>query len=85
RTVNYQKHKLKDIIYEKRLFNQLSSYHLAELQVRITHRIFPIIVLCCLAPNNRSDHHYPQEAAKDFRRFDYIRTTNLMPFVTKNI
>ncbi|CAF5178217.1 unnamed protein product [Rotaria magnacalcarata] len=85
RTANYQKHKLKDIIYEKRLFNQLSSYHLAEVQVRITHRIFPIIVLCCLAPSNRSDHHYPQEAAKDFRRFDYIRTTNLMSFVTKNI
>ncbi|CAF4187775.1 unnamed protein product, partial [Rotaria magnacalcarata] len=32
RTVNYQKHKLRDIIYEKRLFNQLSSYHLAEHQ-----------------------------------------------------
>ncbi|CAF3471593.1 unnamed protein product [Rotaria socialis] len=32
RTVNYQKHELKDIIYEKRLFNQLSSYHLAEHQ-----------------------------------------------------
>jgi hypothetical protein len=36
RTVNYQKNKLKDIIYEKRLFNQLSSYHLTEVQVRIT-------------------------------------------------
>ncbi|CAM2705852.1 unnamed protein product [Rotaria socialis] len=32
RTVNYQKHKLKDIIYEKRLFNQLSSYHLADVE-----------------------------------------------------
>ena len=36
RIVNYQKNKLKDIIYEKRLFNQISSYHLTEVQVRIT-------------------------------------------------
>ncbi|CAF1128678.1 unnamed protein product [Rotaria magnacalcarata] len=37
RTVNYQKHKLKDIIYEKRLFNQLSSYHLTEVQEACAH------------------------------------------------
>ncbi|CAF4986424.1 unnamed protein product, partial [Rotaria socialis] len=35
RAVNYQKHQLKDIIYEKRLFNQLSSYHLAEVQYQV--------------------------------------------------
>ncbi|CAM4796041.1 unnamed protein product [Rotaria magnacalcarata] len=42
RTVNYQKHKLKDIIYEKRLFNQLSSYHLAELQHQTIDQITTI-------------------------------------------
>ena len=52
RTVNYQKNKLKDIIYEKRLLNQISSYHLTELQVRITHWILPIIVLCCLVSSD---------------------------------
>ncbi|CAF4352917.1 unnamed protein product, partial [Rotaria magnacalcarata] len=42
RTVNYQKHKLKDIIYEKRLFNQLSSYHLAEVQHQAIDQITTI-------------------------------------------
>ncbi|CAF4970036.1 unnamed protein product, partial [Rotaria socialis] len=42
RTVNYQKHKLKDIIYEKRLFNQLSSYHLAEVQHQAINQITTI-------------------------------------------
>ncbi|CAF4443614.1 unnamed protein product [Rotaria socialis] len=39
RTVNYQKNKLKDIIYEKRLFNQLSCYHLTEVQYQEINRI----------------------------------------------
>ena len=52
RTVNYQKNKLKNIIYEKRLLNQISSYHLIELQVRIAHRILPIIVLCYLVSSD---------------------------------
>ncbi|CAF5006176.1 unnamed protein product, partial [Rotaria socialis] len=42
RTANYQKHKLKDIIYEKRLFNQLSSYHLAEVQHQAIDQITTI-------------------------------------------
>ncbi|CAF4532244.1 unnamed protein product [Rotaria socialis] len=42
RTVNYQKHELKDIIYEKRLFNQLSSYHLAEVQHQAIDQITTI-------------------------------------------
>ncbi|CAF4360224.1 unnamed protein product, partial [Rotaria magnacalcarata] len=42
RTVNYQKHKLKYIIYEKRLFNQLSSYHLAEVQRQAIDQITTI-------------------------------------------
>ncbi|CAF4383889.1 unnamed protein product, partial [Rotaria magnacalcarata] len=42
RTVNYQKHKLKDIIYAKRLFNQLSSYHLAEVQHQAIDQITTI-------------------------------------------
>ncbi|CAF4939805.1 unnamed protein product, partial [Rotaria socialis] len=42
RTVNYQKHKLKGIIYEKRLFNQLSSYYLAEVQHQALDQITTI-------------------------------------------
>lgn len=35
KTINYRKNKLKDIIYEKRLFDKLSSYKLTTEQVGI--------------------------------------------------
>ncbi|CAF4264832.1 unnamed protein product [Rotaria magnacalcarata] len=44
KTVNYQKHKLKDIIYEKPLFNQVSSYHL--MKYNINQSINQITTMC---------------------------------------